>query len=297
MLFDLQSPKRKRVVQVVFGGMAVLFAVSFVFLGIGTGLSGSPLEAIGIGGGDSADEVLEDDISSQEEKLEANPNDTAALIEILNLRYQAANTKYEIDEETGQTIFTTEAEEQLQLAADAWDRYTKVAGKNPDPSAALIAVQTYTALAQGLLGQAQGASGQAALDTADDSLTNWRLAGETQLIVAGAKDSSPVQALQAAEYLYFAGEFEAADAAAQQALAQASPEQRASLQKRLDASEKQGRALNEQIEAYRKQLAKASAGAPGGGAGTEPGALGSDSPLGGSALGGGSPSTPELSSP
>lgn len=297
MLFDLQSPKRKRFVQIVFGGMAVLFAVSFVFLGIGTGLSGSPLEAIGIGGSDTADEVLEDDISSQEEKLEANPNDTAALIEILNLRYQAANTKYEIDEETGQTIFTAEAEEQLQLAADAWDRYTKVAGKNPDPSAALIAVQTYTALAQGLLGQAQGASGQAALDTADDSLTNWRLAGETQLIVADAKDSSPVQALQAAEYLYFAGEFEAADAAAQQALAQASPEQRASLQKRLDASEKQGRALNEQIDAYRKQLAKASAGAQGGGAGTEPGALGSDSPLGGGTLGGGSSSTPELSSP
>jgi hypothetical protein len=293
MLFDLQSPKRKRVVQVVFGGMALLFAVSFVFLGIGTGLSGSPLEAIGIGGTDSADEVLEDDISSQEDKLTANPNDTAALIEILNLRYQAANTKYEIDEETGQTVFTADAEEQLQLAADAWDRYSKVAGKNPDSSAALIAVQAYTALAQGLLGQAQGASGQAALDTADDSLTNWKLAGETQLVVAGADGSSPVQALQAAEYLYFAGEFEAADAAAQQALAQASPEQRSNLQKRLDASEKQGRALNEQIEAYRKQLAKASAGAPGsGGAGTDPGALGGDSPLGGGSLGGGSLSTP-----
>ena len=52
MLFDLQSPRRKRVVQVVFGLLAVLFAVSFVFLGIGTGISGSPLEAIGIGGAD-----------------------------------------------------------------------------------------------------------------------------------------------------------------------------------------------------------------------------------------------------
>ncbi len=293
MLFDLQSPKRKRVVQVVFGAMAVLFAVSFVFLGIGTGLSGSPLEAIGIGGTESADEVLEDDISSQEEKLEANPNDTAALIEIMNLRYQAANTKYEIDEETQETIFTAEAEEQLQLAADAWDRYVKVAGKNPDSSAALIAVQAYTALAQGLLGQAQGAGGPAALDTADDSLANWKLAGQTQLVVAGAEGASPVQALQAAEYLYLGGDFEAADAAAQQALAAASPEQRANLEKRLGAAEKQGRALNEQIEAYRKQLAKASAGVPGGGdAGTDPGVLGGDSPLGGGALGGGSLSTP-----
>ena len=42
MLFDLQSPRRKRVVQVVFGGLAVIFAVSFVFLGIGTGHQRQP---------------------------------------------------------------------------------------------------------------------------------------------------------------------------------------------------------------------------------------------------------------
>jgi hypothetical protein len=283
VLFDLQSPKRKRVVQVVFGAMAVLFAVSFVFLGIGTGLSGSPLEAIGIGGEDSADEVLDDDISEQEDILAENPRSTAALIEILNLRYQAANTRYEVDEETGQTIFTSEAEEQLSLAADAWDNYLAVATKSPDPSAALIAVQAFTALAQGQFSQAQGTGGQAALDTAEDALTNFTLAGQAQQVVAA--QGSAVQGVQAAEFLYLGGEPEKAAAAGEAALAKATPKQRPALQKRLDAAEKQGAQINDQIDAYRKQLAKATPGADQGSLGdTGGGALGGGGAVGGSGL-------------
>lgn len=281
MLFDLQSPRRKRFIQVVFGLLAVIFAISFVFLGVGTGGGGSPLEAIGIGGQSSSDEVLEDDISAQEDRLAENPKDAAALAEIINLRYQSANTKYDLDEASGQAVFNSEVEEQLQKGADAWDRYLKAAGKKVDSSAALIAVQTFTALAQGQLTQASGAGGQAALADADDSLSNWKAAGEAQLLVA-AGGSSAVQTAQAAEFLYLGGDFEAADAAAQQALAEAKPGQRAAIQKRLDPAEKQGRQLNQQIDAYRKQLAQASAGA--GATGGDAGALGE--------LGGGGLSTP-----
>ena len=106
MLFDLQSPGRKRVVQVVFGALAVIFAVSFVFLGIGTGISGSPLEAIGIGGAEDPAEQFQEQIDEQQEKVDANPADKAALIELINLRYQSANQKYELDETTGATSLT-----------------------------------------------------------------------------------------------------------------------------------------------------------------------------------------------
>ena len=191
MLFDLQSPRRKRVVQVVFGALAVLFAVSFVFLGIGTGISGSPLEAIGIGGADDPAEQFQDQIDDQEAKVDANPADKAALIELINLRYQAANQKYELDEETGATSLTPEAEEELERAADTWDQYLKAAGKQPDSSAGLIAVQVFSALAQGQLQQAATGSGQAALDTADESLTNWTNAGAAQLVVAAAGLADP----------------------------------------------------------------------------------------------------------
>jgi len=280
MLFDLQSPRRKRVIQVVFGGLAILFAFSFVFLGIGTGLSGSPLEAIGIGGADDPAEQFQDQIDEQQEKVDANPADKAALVELINLRYQAANQKYELDEETGATSLTPDAEEELQRAGDTWDQYLKAAGKAPDSSAGLIAVQVFSALAQGQLQQAAGGSGQAALDTADESLTNWSNAGNAQLVVAA--EGSPVQMAQAAEFFYFGGDVQNAEQAASEALAAAPAGQAEALQMRLDAAEKQGAQLNQQIEAYRTQLAKASQGAPGAGAPDEP--LGD---LGGGALGGG----------
>jgi len=258
----------------------VLFAVSFVFLGIGTGISGSPLEAIGIGGGDDPAEQFQDQIDEQQEKVDANPADKAALIELINLRYQAANQKYELDETTGATSLTPEAEEELERAADTWDQYLKAAGKRPDSSAGLIAVQVFSALAQGQLQQAAVGSGQAALDTAGESLTNWTNAGTAQLVVAA--EGSPIQKAQAAEFFYFGGDTAKAQQAASEALAAAPAGQADALQQRLDAAEKQGAQLNQQIEAYRKQLAKATQGAPGAGSTEEP--LGD---LGGGALGGG----------
>lgn len=295
MLFDLQSPGRKRVVQVVFGLLAVIFAISFVFLGIGTGLSGSPLEAIGIGGADDPTEILQNDIDDNQSKVEENPGDTAALIELINLRFQAANQKYAQDQETGQVAFTTEAEEELERAGDNWDAYLKAVGKKkPDSSAALIAVQVFSALAQGQLQRAAGGGGQAALDTAEESLTNWKNAGEAQMLVADT--GSPVQRAQAAEFLFYGGDFAAAQAAAQQAIAAAPAKQTKALQNRLDAAEKEGRGLNTQIDAYRKRLAQASSGGPGGAGdpgGEALGGLGGGGALGGGGgLGGGGLATP-----
>lgn len=278
MLFDLQDPRRKRIIQVVFGVLAVIFAVSFVFLGVGTGVGGSPLEAIGIGGHSSSDEVLEDDISAQEERLAENPKNAAALAEIINLRYQSANTKYTVDDHSGQAAFNAEVEEQLQKGADAWDRYVKVAGKSPDPSAALIAVQTHTALAQGQLTQASGAAGEAALADAEDALSNWVAAGEAQLVVA-ERGSSAVQTAQAAEFFYLGGDVEAGDRAAGRALAEAKPGQRTAIERRLDQAKKQGAQLGKQIDDFRAQLT-AQQGAAGG---SDGGTL----DLGGGGLGGG----------
>ena len=53
MLFDLQSGKRRRVVQVVFGALAFIFLISFVGFGIGSPGTGGIFDAIGLGG-DSA---------------------------------------------------------------------------------------------------------------------------------------------------------------------------------------------------------------------------------------------------
>jgi hypothetical protein len=261
MLFDLQSGKRRRVVQVVFGTLAVIFAVSFVFFGVGSEV-GSGLSDIWGSGGGGDENPFEEDINDAEERLAANPADTAALTELVGLHYQAGTRLLEVDTETGTTALTPDAEEEFQRGADAWDRLLKVTkGQNVDTSAALLAVQTFATLGQGLIGQAASGSGETALADADDAIAAFKSAGEAQLLVAKQPDAP--QLVRAAEYFYLGGDTAAGDQAGQRALAAATPKQREQVQKALDASKKQGTKLNEQIETFRKQLEKATAGTPG----------------------------------
>ena len=94
MLFDLQSPRRRRVIRVTFGGLALIFAISFVFLGVGTGGGDFSLSDL-FGGGSSSStaNAFDDDIKAAQEKLVVNPNDTVALARLVQLEYSAANAK------------------------------------------------------------------------------------------------------------------------------------------------------------------------------------------------------------
>ncbi len=260
MLFDLRSPRRRRVVQVVFGGLAVLFAVSFVFFGIGSDVQGGFADIFTSGGG--GDTGQEDAIEDAEKTLETNPNDAEALGELVQAHYQAGNSSLELDEETQQTLFTADAEEEYTKAADAWDRYVKATNGQVNSSVALAAVQNFGALASGQLSNAAGDSGQAALDDADDSLANWKAAADAQRLIA-EKGGDAEAYRRLAEYLFFAGEFDQGEQAAQQAIGAAKGSEAQELQKALDAAEKQGRQIFTAIEKYRDQLEKASAGAPG----------------------------------
>src|SRR5512134_1147404 len=117
MLFDLQSGKRRRVVQVVFGSLAVIFAVSFVFFGVGSEV-GSGLSDIWGSGGGGDENPFDEDINDAEDRLAVNPADTAALAELVGLRYQAGTRLLEVDTETGTTALTSDAEEEFQRGAD-----------------------------------------------------------------------------------------------------------------------------------------------------------------------------------
>jgi hypothetical protein len=270
MLFDLQSGKRRRVVQVVFGFLAVIFAVSFVFFGVGSEAGFNPFAD---GGGGDGDDPFKDDIENAQEALATNPRDTAALGELVTLHFQAGNRQLDIDETTGQFALTTDAEEEFNRSADAWDRLVKVSGgRNVDSSAALVAVQTFATMGQGQITDASQATGQEALDDADDALAAFRSAGEAQLLVAKEPDAG--QLARAADYFYLGGDSKAGDAAAQRAVAAAEGKQQQQVQKAVDSSKKRGEQLNQQIEDFRKSLEKATPGAEGGGLGDLGGGLG-----------------------
>ena len=264
MLFDLQSPRRRRVIRVTFGALAAIFAISFVFLGVGTGGSGFSFSDLfgGSSGGSSAS-AFDDDIDAAHEKLATNPNDTTALAQLVQLEYSAANANTDSD-----GVPTSEGEQHLAQAADAWNKYVKVSKGNPNPSTAVYALNTFDLLAR--LNFAKARSDSATTDALTDvtaAVDSWRTAGQAQQILIDSQPNKTTANSYAnlAQYLYLAGDTKGGD----EALAKAKQSKDADPQT-LDSQFKSIQQLGQQLQTAITQLTKqqkSQGAAPGAGAG------------------------------
>jgi hypothetical protein len=234
VLFDLQTGKRRRVVQVVYSFLAVSFLIGFVIFGVGTGGVGSISDIFGSGG--SADQIasqFDDQIDKAKETLATDPKDQRALLTVAKYQTLKANAETSTDPTTGQTQVTEEALTDYGIAADTWNDYLKVAGAQPDVDTAQVVVNAFV-----FLNDAGGAA-------------------QAQEIIAQAKPSAGTYG-NLAYYLYFDGQFAAGDAAADKALADTkSPTDRKALQKQFDQVRKQAKKA---IEAQKAAGAAASTG-------------------------------------
>ncbi|UJA21725.1 hypothetical protein HJD18_16900 [Thermoleophilia bacterium SCSIO 60948] len=137
MLFDIRSGKRRRVVQVVFGFLAVLFAVSFIGFGIGGDVNIDPSSLFGGDGGDASTEAYEGDIEDAEAALAKNPRDEQALVKLATAHYLIGQQGLgPVDPQTQRASVTDEARAQFDQAFAAWDRYLKLKPKRIDEAAA-----------------------------------------------------------------------------------------------------------------------------------------------------------------
>jgi|SRR5918995_3262312 hypothetical protein len=232
MLFDLRG-KRRRMIQVVYAVLAALFLISFVGFGIGSDVSGGIFDALGVGGGDtsSSNPAYEEDIDEAEQRLQQDPKDERALLQLAETRYLSGQNELETDPETGQPQVTDEARVQFDESQSAWERYLKVT-KRPSPEVASLVVQAYV-----LLNDAQGAA-------------------KAQTIVAEDQPSQGTYA-NLAFYLYAAGDIEGGDEAAQQAVAAAEGSQKETVRKQLARIAERAKKLEKQ---QRKQAEKAPEG-------------------------------------
>lgn len=138
MLFDLKG-RRRRVVQATYLMLAVLMGGGLVFFGIGGDVSGGLFDAFSDRSGGSGNQIVEDRIDENEEKLETDPDNAAALKELARDWYNLATQ--ELDPTTRQ--FTDEGRERLAEADSAWQRYLDLDPKKPDPSLAQLMVNVY----------------------------------------------------------------------------------------------------------------------------------------------------------
>jgi hypothetical protein len=140
MLFDLRG-RRRRAVQATYLILAVLIGGGLVFFGIG-GASGGILDAVtgnGSGGGANVNEQLEKRIDAQKERLQASPNNTAVLAELVRLNYQAAVSQ----QPSGSTAFPEDSKDELRAAAAYWERYVDATNGEPSADLARFAYTIY----------------------------------------------------------------------------------------------------------------------------------------------------------
>src|SRR5918992_1751187 len=116
MLFDLRG-RRRRAVQVTYAGLALLMAVGLVGAGIGSDVSGGIFDIFT--GNDDADvsdanKETQKRIDAANAKLEANPRDQAALIQVIRGHYTIAAGD---TSESGE--FSDDGKEELEKASEA----------------------------------------------------------------------------------------------------------------------------------------------------------------------------------
>jgi hypothetical protein len=282
VLFDLQSPRRRRVIRVTFGALAAIFAISFVFLGVGTGGGGfSFSDLFGSGGGGSTATAFDDQIDAAQKKLEVNPNDTTTLAELVQLQYSAANAN--VDSTTRAP--TSEGEQHLQEAADAWNKYVKLSKGDPSAITASFALNIFNTLAR--LNFARARTDTTTSDALTDvtaAVDSWKTAAQAQQVLINAQPNNANANAYAnlAQFLYLAGDTKGGDAAVAQAKQQGGADA-STLDQQLNQIKQLGQQLQTAITQLTKQQQK-SQGATGG-AGAAPGA-GGGNPLSGLGTGG-----------
>ena len=149
MLFDLRSRGRRRTVRVVYALLALVMVVGLVGLGVGTGSSGGILNA----GENSASGGTGNSVENQQLKralkaVKKNPsaNNWANL---LAARWSDAGSGSNYNSTS--STYTASGKKQLQLAAQAWQQYLKLANQKSDPNFlqnAFLAAGIYQSLEQ-----------------------------------------------------------------------------------------------------------------------------------------------------
>ena len=268
-------------VRVVFGGLAVVFAISFVFLGVGTGGGGFSFSDLFGGGSSDSSTAFDSDIEAAQAKLATNPNDTAALATLVQLQYSAANSNVDSNGAP-----TSGAVDHLREAADAWNKYVKASKGDLNPNTAAYALNVFDFLARIDFSTARtDASTADALTDVNAAVDDWRSAAQAQQVriekLPKMVNANSYATL--AQYLYLAGDTKGGDQAAARAkTAKGAPSDPQTLDQQLNQFKQLGQQLQNAIKQLNKQQQQTQ-GATGGGA---TGGGGAGNPLNGLGTGG-----------
>lgn len=249
MLFDIRG-RRKNVVRVVYAVLALLMGGS-LFLTVGPFSIG---ELFNSGGGTgSATKVFDEQAERIERRLANDPKDEALLLALTRARISAGNAQVEDGAAEGSQALSSEAREDYDGAVEAWNRYLKQAGDEPNPTAAQLVAGTFFKLAE---------SGSSSFEELE---SNVGIAAAAQRIAAEQRpNTGSLSAL--AIYEFFDGNFAAGDKAVKQTVASVPTKAEAkNVEKQLAEFRQRAKAFDKE----KKRFAKAEREAGGGGEGLQ----------------------------
>ncbi len=147
MLFDLRSRGRRRTVQVVYLGLAVLMGGGLVLFGVGAGNGvGGLLNAFtGNGSGNAQVQVVSAQEKAAVQQTKLRPTDPAAWSALVSARWESASSGNDYNTATG--TFTAVGRRELAATTAAWQRYLQLT-KSPDPNLAVLAARAYANLGE-----------------------------------------------------------------------------------------------------------------------------------------------------
>jgi hypothetical protein len=144
MLFDLRSRGRRRTVQVVYLGLAIVFGLGLILFGVGTGSGGGLLDAFtGNGSSNSQGSAISQQEKTAVRQTKTHPTDPAAWASLINARWASASGQAQ--QTTAGTQYTAKGKQELSGTTQAWQRYLTLT-KQPDPNLATLAARAYAAL-------------------------------------------------------------------------------------------------------------------------------------------------------
>jgi hypothetical protein len=145
MLFDLRSRGRRRTVQVVYLGLALLMGGGLVLFGVGSGNSiGGLLNGLtGNGSSGAQTQVVSQAEKAALRQTKLHPSDPAGWSALVQARWTSAGQAGDYNATTG--VFTASGKKELAGTTQAWQHYLQLI-KSPDPNLAILAARAYAAL-------------------------------------------------------------------------------------------------------------------------------------------------------
>jgi tetratricopeptide (TPR) repeat protein len=238
MLFDLKG-KRKRLVQVVYLSLAILFGGSLVLFGTGSSVSGGLADAIFGGGGGGTKDVFADQVTQARQKIRVNPKNEQAWLELVRSEFNYAASPNGSDQQSG--ALTDKGQQAVIEVAKAWEQYLKLKPRKPDPATAQFAALAYGAL------------------------RDYKKAVKTQALAARERPNANSY-FQLAAFAYSGGQVKTGDRAAAEAIRRTPKDLRNSVKDQVKQVKKQGAQTVKAIKASEKASKKAAKGKPGGAA-------------------------------